>query len=294
MHGVRTAASVTGIEAADIPAVAAFLHAHLNQRISAAQWSRSIVTPWPGDAPNHGFVLRSASDAGPDAVVGVLLAFYSERIVDGTVQRFCNIGAWCVLPEHRSQGLRLVRALLAQRGYHFTDLSPSGNVVPLNARLGFRHLDTTTAIAVNTRLPAWQPTSTILSNEEDVVAALDDRQLQIHLDHRTAAAVHHVVIRSGDRSCYVMVRRDRRKGLPLFATVIHASDTELLRREFPALCRHLLLRHRVMFTLVEERVAGGRPSGSRRLASARPKMVRSPLADSDIDYLYSELTCVPW
>ena len=59
-------------------------------------------------------------------------------MIDGRVERFCNLGAWCVLPEHRFHALRLLKALLAQDGYHFTDLSPSGNVVGLNERLGFR------------------------------------------------------------------------------------------------------------------------------------------------------------
>ena len=63
-----------------------------------------------------------------DAVVGAHLAFYSERTIDGRTERFCNLGAWCVLPDHRFHGLRLLKALLAQDGYHFTDLSPSGNV----------------------------------------------------------------------------------------------------------------------------------------------------------------------
>ena len=41
-----------------------------------------------------------------------------------------------------------------QDGYHFTDLSPSGNVVALNRRLGFTQLDTATALVPN--LP-WPP-----------------------------------------------------------------------------------------------------------------------------------------
>ena len=67
-------------------------------------------------------------------VVGAHLAFYSERTIDGRSERFCNLGAWCVLPDHRFHALRLLKALLAQDGYHFTDLSPSGNVVGVNQR----------------------------------------------------------------------------------------------------------------------------------------------------------------
>ena len=75
--------------------------------------------PWKVDAPNHGFMLRDGQ-----RVVGVQLAFYSERLVAGRAERFCNLGAWCVLPEYRFHSIRLLMAVLAQDGYHFTSLSP--------------------------------------------------------------------------------------------------------------------------------------------------------------------------
>ena len=109
----------------DLTEVGAFLHAHLNPRLSAADWASSIVPTWPVSSPNHGFLLRDG-----DRMVGVQLAFYSEREVEDGLADFCNLGAWCVLDDYRSHGLRLLRAVLGQRGYHFTDLSPSGNVIP--------------------------------------------------------------------------------------------------------------------------------------------------------------------
>ena len=66
----------------DVGAVAAFLHRHLNARLSADEWARCAVPPWSVDAPNHGFLLRQGDD-----VVGVYLAFYSERVVDGEARR---------------------------------------------------------------------------------------------------------------------------------------------------------------------------------------------------------------
>ena len=70
---------------------------------------------------NTGFMLL-----GDGAVGGVDLASYSERTISGRRERFCNLGAWCVLPEFRFHALRLLKALLAQDGYHFIDLSPAG------------------------------------------------------------------------------------------------------------------------------------------------------------------------
>ena len=79
-------------------------------------------------------------------VVGVYLAFYSERFIADQVERFCNLGSWSVLPEYRLHSVRLLKALLAQDGYHFTDLAPSEKVESVNARLKFRYLDTSMAL----------------------------------------------------------------------------------------------------------------------------------------------------
>ena len=283
------AVRVTQITTSEVQRVAAFLHAHLNSRVPVDGWRRALDVPWKVDAPNHGFML--VDDA--QNVVGALLAFYSERVVDGRPERFCNLGAWCVLPEHRFHSLKLLKTALAQEGLHFTDLSPSGNVVGINERLKFTHLDTATALSVN--LP-WPSLSGRVSSDPRVIEdTLSGRDLELYRDHADAAAAHHVVLRKGDEWCYVVFRRDRRKNLPLFASLLYVSNPDLFRRMARPFARHLLLRHRIPATLVEQRVAGHRPWPSIQLRAPRRKMFRSAtLAPEQIDYLYSELVCVAW
>ena len=104
-----------------------------------------------------------------------------------------------------------------------------------------------------------------------------------------------VVLIRGDEWCYVVFRRDRRKGLPLFASVLYVSNPALFRAMARPFARHLLIRHGALATLAEDRIVGYRPRPSLRLRSPRRKMFRSPsLAPSQIDYLYSELVCVSW
>jgi hypothetical protein len=280
-------AELAAITDADVAAVASFLHANLNP---AVPWARAMTAPWKADGPNHGFMLRD----GP-TVTGAYLAFYSERFVGGRMERFCNLAAWCVKPEYRVHSVRLLTALLAQDGYHFTDLSPSGSVVPLNTRLKFRQLDTSTALVPN--LPAAAaPSRTRVSEDPDVIEArLAGPELDIYRDHAQAAAARHLVLIRGQACCYVMFRKVRRKGLPLFAAILHVSDSEVFCRSTAALSRHLLLRHGVLATLAELRIVGRRPRPSVMLPAPRPKMYRSPsLAPGQIDDLYSELACVPW
>jgi hypothetical protein len=276
---------------ADIPRVADFLSANLNGRDGREAWARAMTPSWDECQPNHGFLLEEG-----DRVVGVHLAFYSTRMIEGEPERVCNLAAWCVTETHRQHGLRLLRALLGQKGYHFTDFSPSGNVVPLNRRLRFQQLDTATALVPNVPWPSLGRGAVLLvSDPEEIVRRLEGAELEIYRDHARALAARHLVIVLGGETCYVMFRRDRRKGLPLFASIIHVSDPGVFRRAARHVYGHLLLRHGVPFTLVELRVVGSRPGLSLMLRSPRPKMYRSPtLRPDDIDYLYSELACVEW
>ncbi|WP_224748851.1 hypothetical protein [Nocardioides hwasunensis] len=282
-----TAVALVPITGADVPEVAAYLNRALNPRLSPDQWARAMVPTWSVDAPNHGFHLRDEGE-----VVGVALAFYADRTVAGRTRRVCNLGAWCVDEAYQAQGLRLLRALLGQRDHHFTDLSPSGNVVALNERLKFRHLDTTTALVPNFAVPSRGVR--VVTDPDQIAGRLVGKQRRIFDDHRGAAAARHVVLDVGGRSLYVIHRKDRRKGLPVFASLLHVSEPELLPRAWPRLSSHLL-RQGALVTLVEERVAGWTPPGARVLARPRPKMFRGDdLVAEDVDYLYSELTCVAW
>lgn len=283
-------AAVSAITAEDLDRVGAFLHRHLNTRISGQEWAATARTPWPVDAPNHGFMLLDGND-----VVGVYLAFYSDRTVNARTERFCNLGAWCVLPAHRLHSITLLRALLRQPGYHFTDLSPSGNTVPVNERLKFSRLDTATALLPNLPWPSWPGRIRITSEHSAIERALTGSHLQIYRDHRDARAAHHVLLEQDGNRCYVIFRRDRRKNLPLFASVLHVSNPALFRRIAKVFGRHLLLRYGVAMTLVELRVSGGPPAGSFLARSSRPKMFKSAsLSPDQIDNLYSELVCVAW
>jgi len=282
---------VEPITTIDIPAVARFLHDNLNDRVAADAWEHALHVPWKVSAPNHGFLLRDSHGE----IAGTCLAFYSERTIGGQRRRFCNLGAWCVLPQYRFHSLKLIKALLAQDGYEFTDLSPSGNVVPVNSRLGFAFLDTATALAPTLPWPVLPGQGRISADPSVIEDTLSGDDLQIYRDHAGAAAARHLVLIRNGRYCYVIFRTDRRKNLPFFASLLHVSDPDLFHAMQFQFRSHLLIRHRVLAVLAELRVAGRRPALSRMLANPRRKMFRSAdLTGDQIDYLYSELTCLSW
>jgi hypothetical protein len=272
---------------ADVPAVADLLHANLNDQVP---WARScFAVPWKVNAPNHGFLLRDGQ-----LVVGACVAIYSERLVAGRMERFCNVGAWCVLPAYRFHSVRLLMALLAQEGYHFTGLSANETVLAIFARLKFRSLDTSAALIPNLPWPTV-PGRTRISAVPDVIErTLSGTELELYRDHSQALAVHHHVLLHGQDSCYIMYREFRYKDRPLYAVLLHVSNPDLFHRAMLPLTRHLLVRHRLVATLGELRIIGHQPRLSFKL-NAWPKMYRSAnLEPEQIDNLYSELACVPY
>jgi hypothetical protein len=239
---------VNPITDADVRAVAEFLHREMGSEISVADWHRAMTPRWDVEQPNHGYLLRTNGH-----VVGAYLALYSERVIDGRPHRICNLGAWCVADEHRTTGLRMLRSLLRQREYTFTDLTPNGNVVALNTRLGFAPLDTTTVLVPNLPWPMRSSGVRVVDTPTDIDEMLSERDQTIYRDH-AATAVKHVVVAKGDRNCYVMFRRERRKRLPLFAFILYVGERDLFRDCESHFYRYLLLRHGIAATLAEVRV----------------------------------------
>lgn len=281
---------VSPIGPADAGRVAAFLNLQMNNGVSTADWLRAVRVPWTVDAPNHGFMMTDA-----ETVVGAYLAFYSVRVVDGRPERFCNLGAWCVLPPYRLHSLRLFNALLAQPGYHFTDLSPSGNAVAVNRRMKFQFFDTATALTPSLPWPSHRWGDVVTADPLTIQRRLSGRDRDIYHDHASTAAAHHLLLMRGADSCYVIFRKDRRKKLRVFASVLYVSHPALFKSMMRAVSWHLLRHHGVLATLTELRIVAHRPWLSVLVTTPRPKMFRSErLAAAQFDDLYSELVCLNW
>lgn len=206
----------------------------------------------------------------------------------------CNLAAFTVLDDYRAQGLLLVRALLRQKDVVFTDLSPSGNVVAMNERLGFQRLDSATRIVVNA--PRLRSSRYRVTGDASVIeSTLRGSDLQVFRDHRGAAAANHVIVTSGTAYAYLVFRADRRKGLRLFATPLYVGgDRALLEQAWGQVRAHVLRSHRLPFFLAERRILGFAKGMGIEQKNPRPKMYRGDLDPESVDYLYSELTLVSW
>jgi hypothetical protein len=257
--------------------------------VTPEEWAASVRPTWKIDAPNRGFMLIDDRD-----VVGVYLALYSSRRIGGKDERFCNLCAWVVLPDYRLHSLKLLEAILDQEGYTFTDFSPVPSVQRIESRFGFQFLDTTMTATFNVPWPSWPGRVSVSSDPVTIAETLQGRDLEVYKDHALTLAARHVVVLSGADQCYVMYRNQHHKRLPC-AAILYVSDLELFQKMIRPLARHLLLKRRRVAMLAELRVVGQRLPLSILMTGHPQKMYRSPHLESDqIDYLYSELTCLPW
>lgn len=286
------AVQVCPIGDVDLDDVARFLGGHLPPDTPPDRWAdawRQSVNRPGSDAPNHGYMLRVG-----DVVVGAYLAIYSTRVIDGVVQRFCNLGAWYVEPDHRRHSIRLMKALVDQEGWHFTELAPSVPVQRLDHRMGFDYLDTTTALFPNLPWPTFPGRARVTADPGVIRSHLADPFLTYYDDHSRSRWARHLVIVRGGESCYVQWRKERRKNLKLLASIRYASNPRLLRQEMWALGRYLLLHHGTVASLVEVRLAEGRVRPSVLMPKPVARMYKSDtLGPESIDYLYSEISSAP-
>ena len=69
----------------------------------------------------------------------------------------------------------------------------------------------------------------LISDPHEVPDRLEGHERTLYEDHVGAAAAHHLALVRDRDACYVVFRRDRRKGLPLFASLIYVGNPALFQ-----------------------------------------------------------------
>lgn len=272
----------------DLPAVGEFLHRNLNGRIEAQEWARSVHHPWCNSRPNFGVQLRDG-----ERIVGVFLAIYSERLVAGKPERFCNPHSWCVLSEYRRQGIGLVLRLIRQPGYHFSMLTPNSKVAEIFRGLGFKDLRAEMVLFANwPSFRALAPGAVIASDPGAIAVRLPAPVRRDYELHRGISWLEFVVFGRGDDLCLTVYKRALWKRLPC-ARLIHVSDAGAFERHVALLRHFLLLRKRLLVSQVELRFIGHAPRLAIHRVRTQAKLFLSPsLDDGQVLDLYSELAAL--
>lgn len=280
------APKVSAIQAQHLGEVGAFLHENLNQRFSAQRWIASLTHPWAAAAPNFGMQLRDG-----DRLVGVFCAIYSDQLIDGREERFCNPHSWCVLESHRRHGIGLILQLIRQPGYHFTMFTPNPKVTEVFRGLKFKDLDARLLVYPN--LPTWQALrggGFAVSQPAQIAARLRGTALAEYQAHRDIPWLRFAAFGRGDQACLAIYKPVRLKRLPC-AWLMHVSDPELFERHGALLRQHLLLQHGFASTRIEQRwLPGSVKPLAFTMQRRQPKLYLSKtLGDAQVRDVYSEL-----
>jgi hypothetical protein len=280
----RSTARVRPIESADVVPVAEFLGKRLHGDGGAARYRRILEYTWSSERPNYGFLIE---DAGQ--VRGVQGAIYSRRCIAGADYRFCNMTSWCVDEPYRWASLGLLRALLAQPDYTFTNFSATPAVATILERLGFQRLDSG-KLLFPIGLAGRPPRGVrLLHRPDDVRAALasDDRAI---FDDHARYRCGQLAIVAGDQYCHLVTVKRGRRGV-YFADVLYASHPRLLAENVGALFWPLFRRHRTLVVGIDARWVHAPP----RLALwfARPSFFRGAGVSPDrVASIYSEIVAM--
>ena len=285
MSSPATAVRVVPIAAEHLDDVGRFLHENLNRRFSAERWKQSITHPWSAAAPNHGMQLLDG-----DRIVGVFCAVYSDQVINGRVEHFCNPHSWCVLESHRRQGIGLILQLVRQKGWHFTMFTPNPKVTEVFRGLKFKDLASGLWVSLNVpSLQRWMPGRFATSDPARIGTLLGDRARQEFEAHRHIPWLNFVAFGTAEAACLVIYKPTHWKRTRC-AWLMHVSDPGVFAQHGDLLRSHLLLAHGFVTSHIESRWVPTKPRLSIASVRTQPKLyLSSSLGDRDIRDVYSEL-----
>jgi hypothetical protein len=136
----------------------------------------------------------------------VILAAFSERLIRGRQERFCNVGTWYVEPEFRSYSLPLSWKLGALQGYTMTALTPN----PTSKASFARSRYTTLEDMCHLYMPGvggrgrWELGVRVTGNVRAIEPELDPVDRQILRDH-LPFPVRHFLLTVRGRSEYAYI-----------------------------------------------------------------------------------------
>jgi hypothetical protein len=275
-------AELRAVRESDIGIVCAFLGEHMHRGMTDDEYRPLFSYPWMADKPGMGYLLEERGQ-----LVGFLGAIYSCRSIRGRVERFCNLTNWCVLPEFRNESLKLLFAVLGQRGQVIVNLSPSDEVQKMLTAMRYRLLDTFKLFSFPLS-HFWTITGRgrMLWEGAQMQVILDEHQQEI-VRHHAGTGCRFLVITEGRSNCFVVSKRRKKQRVP-FTEILHVSDPDLLRRNFERVKLSLLLRDRTVALAIDERLLRNRLPlmlPYRRVSYFQSTSVNA----ADIDNLYSEI-----
>jgi hypothetical protein len=266
----------------DIEAVCEFLDANMQRGVTKEQYRAIFTYPWMREKPGMGYLLEQEGQ-----LVGFLGAIYSERMIRGKRELFCNLTNWCVLPKFRNESLKLLFAVHGQKAQTILNLSPSNEVQTMLNAMRYRPLDTFKLFSFPL-LHSWTLAGggKLIWQQSDIQAHLNPAERKLVEDHSGTGCRFLLILKSG-KTCLVVSKKRRKKRFA-FTEILHVSAPELLRKNFERVKLGLIFRDRTLALAIDDRLLKSRLP--LMAPYRRASFLKSANAvPEDVDNLYSEI-----
>jgi len=248
-------------------------------------WRELFKTHWPRQEKQFGFALMN--DERP---VGFLGTVFSDRSINQTQERFCNITSLIVEGKYRSATLMLVNHYARLKSCTLTCFTPSREVSAILKKFGFKELSKKFICILPIPFISLfiRKQFKIYFNPEEIEPKLS-RQDRQFFEHHKKFHVHHILIQSDDEYCYLIATRVKKKGLN-FELIHYLSNPDLFAQTAGFLAWKICWRFKSVGILAYDSYLNNRSIfPSIKITLPRPTFYKSnSLKRDQIDSLYSE------
>ncbi len=210
-------------------------------------WRRIFEYDWKRAEDYVGYV---AIDDGE--LVGFMGLIFSEMVIQGRTERFCNVSSLITKESHRGAAALFVLGLRSLRDHTVTNLSSNDLAYRLFSRMPFDVLETHTRVILQVGArPSRHQTPFVAVDPDVIEGRLDERHRLIFQDHQPFA--EHLLVQDDAGSCYVLYTLGRRH-LTRSVRIHYISDGAIFANNLRAIQRALFRRHHSLIIDCPERM----------------------------------------
>jgi hypothetical protein len=250
-------------------------------------WRNVFDYPWDNGEGHCGYALL---DDGK--VVGMLGMVFSERLINGSINRFCNLHTWWVHEDYRGQSLRLLNPLLKLDGYTITHFTPCDTIRAITKKLGFQQLCSQLKILLpNSRIHRKRACELpeLIYDADEIAENISGHNKRIMLDHRPYGCGN-LMVREEGECCYLLYTHVVRHRLP-YCHIHYVSNRDLFLKHERAVRASLLKQHPARFVAMDTRLVSDMalPLSFNFWAPAHAVYKSADLRPEQVDNLYSDV-----
>ena len=259
----------------------------VNPTLTEAEWYGVFNHRWHREKQFCGYGLFDEAE-----IVGFLGLIFSQRIINGQREDFCNLSTWIVREAYRGHSIALMLALRKLKNCTITDLSPTEGVIAISKRLGFKELDRQIEI-----LPyIWGGIGKhikITTDIWEIQSRLEAAEQKLLQDHQSYARCHHLLAEAEGQSCYLIFTLVKNTKVS-YSYIQYLGNAKFFARYSLAIRRAIAQISQTFLILVDTRLLQGEKLPLRfNLPIEICRLYKSSsVKPQEIDNLYSELILI--